>query len=144
MDEYETDPEEYTLEKTITFFSIGEYTHCSKALSRYVAEQLKRIAELEAVITQVRSNMNKRAVDGFDYAGGEYPINGDTINMLVLDIAERDKRIAEVEAIASAARRLVEDGYCNDNNTQQALEAVLENNDYTQCSSNDLLENNDD
>ena len=35
-------------------------------------------------------------------------------------------RVDELEAIEHAARRLVEDGYCNDNNTQQALEAALQ------------------
>lgn len=66
---------------------------------RAVIDKLdERIAKLEAVIREVRSNMNKRAVDSFDYAGGEYAINGDTINMLVLDIADRDERINKLEA----------------------------------------------
>ena len=41
-------------------------------------------------------------------------------------IERQAERIAELEAIEHAARRLVEDGYCNDNNTQQALEAALQ------------------
>ena len=58
----------------------------------------KRIELLEGLLIELRINMNKRAVDSFDYEKGEYVINGDTINMLVLDIAERDKKIERLEA----------------------------------------------
>lgn len=66
-------------------------------LADLLEQQAARIKELEDCIRMVRDGMTSRAIVNFDYDSGEYPINGDTITMLCLDLKEKRDRIAKLE-----------------------------------------------
>lgn len=77
--------------------SLPGYIILLEQLADHIEQADKRIAELEAVMRQVRDNMSARRVFDFNYEAGEYPVTAEVVQMLVLEKRDLESRVAELE-----------------------------------------------
>ena len=68
--------------KTLRWKESGERDLKDKTL---YGEAMDRILELEDVLSLIRENMSTRLVLDFDFRGGNYAVNAETITSLLLD-----------------------------------------------------------